>query len=301
MVDFYSHCVFLLGGRGNDPSEETVTLVEKMTDAEGRALVLASSAGGRAEVLSHGAHVVGWTDAAGGEVLYLSPRSRFGPGASIRGGIPVVFPQFADQGPLPRHGFARTVEWEVMEHGPERAVLRLADSAQTRAVWDHAFEAELRVELGDALAVTLAVRNTGAAAFDFTCALHTYLRVGDVRRTAVLGLGGVRHHDKVGGGDHVQPVEELRFAGETDRVYFTAPGELRVRDEAEGRTIVVRKRGFPDAVVWNPWAERARGMDDLGEDQFPRFVCVEAAHVGTPVRLAPGGRWEAGQEIAIDR
>lgn len=264
-------------------------------------IVLTSRAGGRAEVLAHGAHVVRWTDAAGGEVLYLSPRSRFGPGASIRGGIPVIFPQFAELGPLPKHGFARTAEWEVVEHEPTRAVLRLADSAETRAVWDHAFAAELRVELGHALAVTLAVRNTGAAAFDFTCALHTYLRVADVRRTAVLGLGGVRFHDKVAGGEHVQGADELRFAGETDRVYLAAPGELRVRDQADGRTIVVRKRGFPDAVVWNPWADKARGMDDLGEDQFPRFVCVEAARVASPVRLEPGARWRAGQEIAVER
>jgi len=213
----------------------------------------------------------------------------------------VIFPQFADLGPLPKHGFARTSEWTLAERADDHAILRLADSPATRAVWDHAFEAELRVNVGNALTVTLAIRNTGDAPFEFTAALHTYLRIGDVRRAAVLGLGGVRYHDKVAGGEHVQPEGDLRFGGETDRVYFAAPDELRVRDEAEGRTIVVRKRGFPDAVVWSPWAGKARGMDDLGEDQFPRFVCVEAAHVGTPVRLEPGARWEASQAISAER
>jgi glucose-6-phosphate 1-epimerase len=271
-----------------------------MTDRSG-AVVIASPAGARAEVLLHGAHVVRWTDASGDELLYLSPRSRFGEGAAIRGGIPVIFPQFAELGPLPKHGLVRTVEWTLAERGGDFAVLRLTDSPATRAVWDHAFEAELRVEAGDALTVTLVIRNTGDGAFEFTAALHSYLRIGDVRRAAVLGLGGVRYHDKVAGGDQVQPDGELRFGGETDRVFYAAPDELRVRDEAEGRTIVVRKRGFPDAVVWNPWAEKARGMADLGEDQFPRFVCVEAAHVGTPVRLEPGARWEASQAILVAR
>lgn len=261
-------------------------------------LEIASPGGGLAEVRLHGAHVVRWMDASGVELLYLSPRSRFGKGAAIRGGIPVIFPQFADLGPLPKHGFARTAEWTPAERAADRAVLRLADSPETRAVWEHAFAAELRVEAGDALTVTLAIRNTGEAPFEFTAALHTYLRVGDLRRAAVLGLGGVRYHDKVAGGEHVQPGDELRFAEETDRVYYAAPDELRVRDEAEGRTIVVRKRGFPDAVVWNPWAEKAKALDDLGEDQFSRFVCVEAAHVGSPVRLEPGARWEASQAIS---
>jgi glucose-6-phosphate 1-epimerase len=264
-------------------------------------LVLAHPGGGRAEVHLHGAHVTRWTDVSGGEVLYLSPRTRFGGDAAIRGGIPVIFPQFADLGPLPKHGFARTREWAPAERAADRAVLRLGDDPATHAAWDHAFEAELRVDVGDALAVTLAVRNTGERAFAFTCALHTYLRVGDVRRAAVLGLGGVRFRDKVAGGERVQDEPELRFTGETDRVYLAVPDEVRVRDEAEGRTLVVRKRGFADTVVWNPWAEKAREMADLGEDQFPRFVCVEAAQVGRPVTLAPGGRWQGGQEIRVER
>jgi len=265
-------------------------------------IILDTSAGGRVEVLRHGAQVVRWTDAAGGEVLYLSPRSRFGAGARIRGGIPVVFPQFAEQGPLPKHGIVRTAEWELEESGTNRAVLRLADSADRRAVWDHAFEAELRVELSDELTVTLSVINTGEDAFDFTAALHSYLHVGDIHRTAVHGLGGVRFRDKVLGGQlRVQETDELRFDSETDRIYLDAPDEVWVRDEAEERTVVVTKRGFPDAVVWNPWAELAARTEDLGEDQYPRFVCVEAAQAGTPARLEPGARWEGAQTISITR
>jgi glucose-6-phosphate 1-epimerase len=282
-------------------SIEEGSVGEERREGDAGRVVLASDAGGRAEVTAHGAHVIRWTDASGGEVLYLSPRSKFGEGESIRGGIPVIFPQFADLGTLPKHGFARTAEWEIVERDASRAVLRLTDSPATRAIWDHAFEAELRVALGDALTVALAVRNTGADAFGFTCALHNYFRVEDVRRAAVLGLRGVRFHDKVAGGERTQEDDELRFTGETDRVFFDAAAELRIRDEEGGRTIVITRHGFPDAVVWNPWADKARAMDDLGEDQFPRFVCVEAAHVGSPVHLQPGERWEARQTVSATR
>jgi glucose-6-phosphate 1-epimerase len=263
-------------------------------------VVLAAPNGARAEVYLQGAHVARWMDAGEGDVLYLSPRSRFAPGEAIRGGVPVIFPQFAGLGPLPRHGFARTAVWTLAEASADRAVLVLVDTAETRAVWDHAFRAELRVEIGAELSMTFSVENTGGHAFELTCALHSYLRVSDVRSVAVDGLQGVRYHDKVAGGEHVQDGRELRFAGETDRVYLDAPDVLRLADSGVWETVLIRKFGFRDAVVWNPGAEKARGLADLGEDEHRRFVCVEAACVGEPVRLEPGARWEGGQVVSVD-
>src|SRR5690349_3045588 len=59
-----------------------------------------------------GAHLVSWVPAQGGERLFVSERSPFEPGRAIRGGVPVCFPQFADRGPLPQHGFARVLPWK---------------------------------------------------------------------------------------------------------------------------------------------------------------------------------------------
>ncbi|HET7461729.1 MAG TPA: D-hexose-6-phosphate mutarotase [Longimicrobium sp.] len=271
-------------------------------------VVLTSPQGGRAEVYLHGAHVTRWTlperpeftARAPGDVLYLSPRSRFGPGQAIRGGIPVIFPQFADQGPLPKHGFARTAQWTLAESSPAHAVLVLRDSADTRKIWDFAFLAELRVELTDVLAMTLTVENTGDRAFEFTCALHSYFHVSRVQSVWIDGLTGVRYRDKVGGGEKTEDEREVRFHGETDRVYLGAPDELRIVDGAAWASVLVRKHGFTDAVVWNPGLEKARGMDDLGEEAYPHFVCLEAACAGQPVRLEPGARWVGGQTIAAE-
>lgn len=263
-------------------------------------VVLSSPAGGRAEVYLHGAHVTRWTPPSGADVLYLSPRSRWAAGEAIRGGVPVIFPQFAGQGPLPKHGFARTTAWTLAESAADHAVLVLEDTPETRNVWDHAFRAELRVELGDALAMTLAVHNTDDRPWEFTGALHTYFRVADVTRAEVRGLDAVRFHDKVTGERHVQLGDRLRFGRETDRVYVRAPDELSVRDPVEERTVVIRKHGFPDAVVWNPGAAKAREIADLGETAYPCFVCVEAACAAEPVRLEPGDRWEGGQVISVE-
>src|SRR5436305_1852990 len=78
-------------------------------------LILVAPDGARAEIYLHGAHVTSWIPAGDGERLFLSASSAFRPGAAIRGGVPVVFPQFSDRGPLPKHGFARTSEWELVD------------------------------------------------------------------------------------------------------------------------------------------------------------------------------------------
>lgn len=268
---------------------------------------LAHPSGARAGVYLQGAHVARWTDAAGGDLLFVSERSAFAAGTPIRGGIPVVFPQFADQGPLPKHGFARTARWERVDAGtaPDGAafaLLRLGDDRATRALWPHPFLAELRVAVGAVtLEVALRVANTGDGTMAFTCALHTYLRVGDVRRTAVEGLAGVRYLDKVeAGAERTEERETVTIGGETDRVYLAAPDRLRIHDGESGRTVVVEKRGFRDAVVWNPWEELARGLPDLGDDEYLRMLCVEPANAAEPVRLAPGEEWTGTQRLRVE-
>ena len=81
-------------------------------------IVLTATDGASAEVYLHGAHVTSWCPAdMPDDRLYLSARSTFAAGAAIRGGIPVSFPQFAGQGPLPNHGFARVITWILVRAG----------------------------------------------------------------------------------------------------------------------------------------------------------------------------------------
>lgn len=262
---------------------------------------LVHPSGSTAHVHPHGAHVTSWIPAGGTEALFLSRASKFEPGTAIRGGVPVIFPQFADQGPLPKHGFARTAQWAVADCQASRAVLQLRDDEATRAVWPHAFLAELAVELEETrLSMTLSVTNTDDAPFSFTGALHTYLRVADVHRASVHGLRGISYRDKTRDGQtFTEEDEALRIVGEVDRVYVRAPSALRVRDEAGGRTILVGSEGFPDAVIWNPGAENAATLPDMQAGEEREMLCVEAAQAAEPARIAPGEAWRGAQVLEI--
>ena len=275
-------------------------------------VVLTAADGAGAAVLPYGAHVVSWTpapDAPGGftERLFVSERSEYRVGAAVRGGVPVIFPQFSDivagAGPSIRHGFARTRPWQLVRaertaDGAATAVLALVDDAETRARWPHAFRLELTVRVaGDALAIALAVENTGDTPFAFTGALHTYLRVGDVTAARVRGLEGAAGRDNAATGAPLAPAgAPLRFAGEVDHLYVHVPGPVTVDDAALGRATRVTQAGFRDVVVWNPGAERAAALADLEPGGWQRYTCVEAA-AAEPVTVAPGARWGGTQTL----
>lgn len=52
-------------------------------------------------------------------------------------------------------------------------------------------------------------------------------------------------------------------------------------------------------VVWNPWTDQAREIGDLGDDEYPNMLCIEAGHVSTPVILLPGTAFEASQILQV--
>ena len=259
--------------------------------------------GDAAEVYLNGGHVTSWV-VDGDEKLFLGSRAAFAKGESIRGGIPVVFPQFADQGPLPAHGFARTSQWSLgssddSENGVS-VTLRLDDNAETRKLWPWNFELDLTVTLNvRTLRVELTVRNTGAGSFDFTAALHTYLRVSDINTARVTGLRGCRYLDKTRGKQEMTDGSSgLAIREETDRVYLDAPASLMLRD-AQRSPLRVESRGFRDAVVWNPWRDKVKTFSGMAEDDYRRMICVEAAQVGDPVVLNAAESWSGSQTLTV--
>ncbi len=261
-------------------------------------VILSSPAGACAEVYLHGAHVTSWIPAGDQERLYLSPASEFRDGAAIRGGVPVAFPQFSTWGPLPKHGFARNHAWELISVNDGSARFQLRDSDASQAVWPHAFLAEFTVTVRERqLIMELAVTNRGREPFNFTAALHTYLRIGDIAVTRIENLNGLKYFDAVLKQEAVQAEDTLTFPGEIDRVYFDA-AQMTVRDGR--RSLAVENVGFPDGVIWNPGAELAAQVTDIEPGGYRRFVCVEAAIFRAPITLEPYQTWRGGQTVTVE-
>lgn len=272
------------------------------------AIQLTAPDGATATLSLQGGHLLSWKPAGAAEQLYLSPRSEFVPGKAIRGGVPVCFPQFAERGSLPKHGFARTLPWELVqeEQGKDDAlaVLRLRDSDATRALWPHAFELELSVRVGGrSLDVELACENLGDAPLQFTAALHTYLRVADLDAVSVEGLAGLRYFDSIKQAEALQRMD-LLLTGENgvldlDRIYFGVKERPLLVTEGR-RQVVIRQQGFEDAVMWNPGPERCARLADMPPEGWSEMLCVEAACVGRPVELPAGESWVGRQSLRLE-
>lgn len=258
--------------------------------------------GASAKISLHGGQVISWRTPDDRERLFLSELASSRAGAAIRGGIPVIFPQFAALGPLPKHGFARTQAWTLVasQHTSTAAItqLRLVHNAETTATWPYQFALDLVVTIGGyGLGIDLAVRNTGSGPFRFTAALHTYLAIDDIEAATVLGLADRPYTGAAGGIERVDNAA-LKIRAEIDRIYRGIADPVVVCDGPRETSIAAS--GFPDVVVWNPGQVRGAELSDLETDGYRRMLCVEAAAT-TPITLGPAGVWYGHQRLTVLR
>lgn len=267
-----------------------------------QSIELVSPDGARAEISCFGGQLRHWRPAGGEEQCFCASSHR--PGTALRGGVPIIFPQFAAQGSGPRHGLARTRTWQVVQeergHDDALVVMRLEHDAETLALWPHAFALELTARIyGAVLEMELAVENTGEAAFSFQAALHSYWRVADVGQVVIEGLQDRRYIDAATGAQGTQHSRllELRAGQPIDRQVFGPPAPLTLTEwtDSASRALRIETEGFDDAVVWNPGP--AHGLSDLPAEEWRRFVCLEAAQIEQPVWLAAGEQWFARQRV----
>eukprot|EP01080_Neovahlkampfia_damariscottae_P010622 gene10622-3245_t len=254
--------------------------------------------GSRLEIYLKGAHVTSFKTSKNKEVLFLSSKTLYAKKA-IRGGIPIIFPQFGPNGPLIQHGFGRNVNWIVkstqVKDDEITLVLNLHQSEETMSVWDNKFNVDYKLILNDSdsfhmdFQVTNMNEKTDVA---FTTALHTYFDVSDIRKTKVTGLKGVTYDDKILKKQLKETNESIMFNGVMDTVYYQTPQKLEI--ECEGKKTGIEFQGFNDVVVWNPWD---KPMGDMGENDWTRMVCVEVASIGTPIQLKAGQSWTGSQII----
>ena len=247
-----------------------------------------------ARVALHGAQLLAWQPAGAAPVIWVSQAAVFEPGQPVRGGVPVCWPWFGARDGLPMHGFVRTRLWQVRAASMDAAgqvVLRLGlqDDADTRALWDHAFDLELLLTIGATLSMTLISRNTGDQSFTLTDALHSYFCVADIHQTAVQGLDGCNYLDKVANFARARQAGAVEFTGETDRIYVNTTTDCVIQDRAQQRSIRVSKTGSSSTVVWNPWLERSQTLADMAAGEYQHMLCVETCNAGPDqVSLAPG-------------
>ncbi|KAK9097400.1 hypothetical protein Sjap_022897 [Stephania japonica] len=224
-------------------------------------VVLREVRGGSAEIYLYGAHVTSWKNEHGEELLFVSAKANFKPPKPIRGGIPICFPQFSNNGTLEQHGFARTKFWSIDTDPPPFPTstsnkafidLILKPTEEDMKIWPHSYEFRLRVTLGPGgdLMLTSRIRNTSADGkpFSFTFAYHTYFSVSDISEVRVEGLETIDYLDNLHNKERfTEQGDAITFESEVDKIYVSTPTKIAILDHEKKRTFVIRKDGLPDA------------------------------------------------------
>jgi glucose-6-phosphate 1-epimerase len=261
------------------------------------------------EFYLQGAQVTAWQPPGERPVLFTSPNSAFASGRAIRGGIPIIFPWF---GPsrhtptAPQHGFARTATWhldgvETAGSGSLTLTLSLADGDVGSPFWPEPFRAIYTVTFAQTLSLCLAVQNRAKHPIVFEEALHSYFAISDIAEVGISGLAGTSYIDKTDAARRkLQTTDLVTITAETDRVYLDTPRQCVIEDRDWRRRIGIEKDGAASSVVWNPWAEKAAAMVDLGDPAWRVMVCVESGNIAdNELRLAADAEHQMSAAISV--
>jgi len=252
---------------------------------------------GTAEIALLGANTLSYRPTGHSPVIFRPAKRDYNRGDSFHGGIPVCWPQFgrlAIAG-MVQHGFARKMPFEVRgtqySEDMTEVTLGLSSTPDTKSLWPHDFDLEVKVSVSMKLNLKLTTRNTGSEPFEFTGGFHPYFLVRERDGVVVRGLDGVPYTYAVDMSSHVQ-TGDLAMTSAADHV-FSLPDapkhEFALVDSGLDRAIAMVSSGNSSAIVWNPGRENQ--LPDFEPDDWRKFVCVEPvtacpkAH-GT---LPPGG------------
>jgi glucose-6-phosphate 1-epimerase len=160
------------------------------------------------------------------------------------------------------------------------------------------------LEDSDELVAQLEILNEGKVAFPCQALLHPYFLIEDISKSSIVGLGGFRYlsaKETVKCSNSLDSREAIVVDGETDRLYYDAPRQVWLRTPTS--VIRVARQGVPDSgadcTIWNPWEEKSRKMNDLGNEEYQRFVCIEHCVGRVPITVPPsGGSWTFSQKFS---
>ncbi|EPQ60813.1 galactose mutarotase-like protein [Gloeophyllum trabeum ATCC 11539] len=287
-------------------------------------VILTHPKGASAEILLYGATVISWKSGSKAnstpvERLFVSSKAALDGSKPVRGGIPVVFPNFGapthpEHAKLSQHGFARSAVWNfdsvVMDNEAGVSVrLTLTPTPDIMVKYLRPFHLAYVVTLAEhQLSTDLHVKNTSQTtstppdALEFQALLHTYIRA-PANDVLIFPLQGKKYYDKTEPTEQArnQPKEETRAGVDvkafTDSVYEDVAGKYEVT--WPGGSIEVKAKNFKDVVVWNPSAEAGSKLADMEDGGWERFVCVEPGYVRGFARVNPGETWVGQQVLTV--
>ena len=214
-----------------------------------------------------------------------------------RGGVPILFPQFANVGGFKKHGWVRDTEWLLLKDEKDKNshLLEFSLLLDSSVNWPHSAKLLYKVkQLNNTLSLILKIENTGSSSFSFTGGLHPYFYVPSVLKCSVEGLNSVSFTDKHKA-THSDDI--LKFTtSEFERLYHqNKPLKLTYDNVA----LELNQKGFDEWMIWNPGETLTKSMLDLPNKDWEKFICIEPVIASKPKLLEPGAIFNGSLNIDL--
>jgi len=146
--------------------------------------------------------------------------------------------------------------------------------------------------------VILEIQNSGTSSFSWTGGLHPYFAF-DLLNTEVHGLYAASQQYLYRPSEYFQGKPSLRFDRNAYECLFNTNNSLHVTTPT--RTLTLSMEGFDQWMIWNPGEEGAKALNDLPNEDWCQFLCIEPVVLSNPVILKPHESWIGSLRIKIDQ
>jgi glucose-6-phosphate 1-epimerase len=210
---------------------------------------------------------------------------------SRRAGIPVLFPQFGEWGPLRKHGIVRNKKWQLnreeFRNFKKEIQYSLAIHSGEDPSWPYDAILDLRFSISsNDIHVSINIQNTGEKSFIWSGGLHPYFSVANLLEVRVRGFQNCPVRNKF---DPTQSRFEEEFLGFSEKPcesLFDSIGSVELL--MTSGSLILSATGFNQWMVWNPGKDGAREIHDLPDEDWNKFLCIEPAIVDPAMQLNPG-------------
>jgi glucose-6-phosphate 1-epimerase len=228
-------------------------------------------------------------------LFYLSPFAQ--DSVPIRGGIPIIFPQFGNNGFLKKHGFVRDLEWKKVYSSSnqyqKKASYSLNISKLSNPDWG--YEALVKVTFKiityTSICLKLEIFNIGEDSFSFTGGFHPYFSIKNRSSLQILGLEDSLFIDT----DSNISTFNLNDNSGLERLFLT---NSNIEVHTGFYRLLLSNIGFNNWMVWNPGFLGAKSIPDLPNEDWDKFVCIEPI-CHKSVVLAPDEKFEGELKIMV--
>lgn len=199
------------------------------------------------------------------EVLFPDQNITTDKGKKRRGGIPLLWPQAgplteeSEEFKLPQHGFARDLEWEVVDvsDGSDEVTLKLKSNEDTRNKFPYDFELIYKIKVTESnLRMELQITNNSENNLPMAPGFHPYFNIPVNNKpnisTNINGFNPSEYDWKT------SQVYEIP----SETIISHSNGEIDIQASTEMKTMVIWSEPERDHVCFEPWTGDVNALLD---------------------------------------